>query len=237
MIKNIHIVLVLFILTSCSVAGVRDKSHTIANNGLQTNMIQSLTILPIKDDSAVLGLSDRLETELLKVIQAKLPAARIVSADDFRSRMSENDLINEYAQWKSALDETKIISLRPLWKWAQLFKSRYFLSVKVNLSREKITGADTGYSGFVNDASNVWRTDLKLFTQVIDAKSGTAIWKGVGHAEDVYSPKRIGGSDTWIRWNAKTPNMDEYIGPLIKTAVDGLVENITSEGHSTTGGR
>jgi hypothetical protein len=100
---------------------------------------------------------------------------------------------------------------------------------KVNLSREKMKAIDTGYSGWVNDADNVWRTDLRVFAQIIDTESGTATWKGVGHAENVHSPKRIGHSDSWIVWNAKNPEIDQYVGPMIKMAVDGLVANISPD--------
>jgi hypothetical protein len=228
-----YVVLVLLFLSSCSsVAGLRDKSYTIDNHDLQANAMESLTILPIKDDSAVLGLSGGLEAELSKAIHVQMPQVKIVNADAFRSRIAENDLINEYAQWKSAYDETKMLSLRPLKKWSQIVETRYFLMVvKVHLSREKMTAIDTGYSGWVNNASNVWRTDLRLFAQVIDVESGTVTWKGVGHAENVHSPKRI-GNDGWITWNAKNPETDQYIRPMIKVAVDGLVMNITAGGQS-----
>jgi uncharacterized protein (DUF1697 family) len=203
------------------------------NQGLQPIAIESLTILPIKDDSAVLGLSENLEAELSKAFQVQLPRVKIVSADSFRARIAENDLINEYAQWKSAYDQTKMFSLRPLKKWSQIVETRYFLMVtKVLLSREKMKAVDTGYSGWVNDAENVWRTDLKVFAQVIDIESGTVTWKGVGHAENVHSPKRIGHNDSWITWNAKNPEMEQYIRPMVKMAVDGLVMNITSGGNS-----
>lgn len=229
-----YVVLVSLFLSSCSsVAGLRDKSYTMDNQGLQPIAIESLTILPIKDDSAVLGLSENLEAELSKAFQVQLPRVKIVSADSFRARIAENDLINEYAQWKSAYDQTKMFSLRPLKKWSQIVETRYFLMVtKVLLSREKMKAVDTGYSGWVNDAENVWRTDLKVFAQVIDIESGTVTWKGVGHAENVHSPKRIGHNDSWITWNAKNPEMEQYIRPMVKMAVDGLVMNITSGGNS-----
>ena len=223
------VVLVLFFLSSCSVSGLRNKSYTIDNHGLQTSTIESLTILPIKDNSAVFDLSEGLEAELLKTIHTELPKVRIIDANAFRSRIAEKDLISEYAQWRLAFDETKMILLPPLKKWSQMVKTRYFLMVaKVHLSREKMTAADTGYSGWVNDASNVWRTNLEIFAQIIDSESGTVTWKGVGHAENVHSPKRIGQNDSFITVNAKNPEIDQYISPMIKVAVGGLVANIVS---------
>jgi hypothetical protein len=158
--RNInYLILFLFFLSSCSsVAGLRDKSYTIGNQGFKANIIE-----PIKDDSAVSGLSESLEAGLSEAFRVQLPRVKIVSADDFRSRIADNDLINEYVQWETTYNETKILSLRPLNKWSQIVKTRHFLMVtKVHLSREKIKGADMGYSGWVNDADNVWRTDLKI---------------------------------------------------------------------------
>lgn len=232
----IHVVLIL-LLSSCSnVAGLRDKSYTMNNQGFQSNTIESLTILPIKDDSSILGLSDKLEAGLTKALQVKLPTAKIVSSDAFRSHIAKDDLINEYTQWKSAYNETKMLSIRPLKKWSELVESRHFLMVtKVNLLREKMRASDAGYTGWVNDADNVWRTDLIIYAQIIDSESGTAPWKGVGHAENVHSPKRIGYNDSLIRWNAKNPELNQYIDPMIKVVVDGLVMNITSGENKAIG--
>ncbi len=228
MYRNILFVLSILLLASCgSIEGLRDKSGTISNQGFETSNIESLAILPIKNNFPIVGLSETLEVELAKTLQAQLPAVKIISANDFKSRIIEQSLISDYSQWRTVYDEMNIISYPHLKKWSQTLETQYYLIVnKAYLSREKMNGVDTGYSGWVADASNVWRTDLRLIAQVIDTASGKVVWEGVGHSENVHSPRRIGSNTGFITWNEKNPEMDQYLKPMIKMAVDGLVANI-----------
>lgn len=227
------IVLVLSLLLSCtSFNETRNKSYTVDRQGIQRGTIESITILPIKDASSIFGLSEELEGELSKSFRNELPQGRIIAASAFRSQIAERNLITEYSQWRLAFDETKIISLPQLKKWSQMLGTRYFLLVgKVFLAREKVNAHDVKFSGWTNDTSNFWRTDLKIYAQIIDSESGTAIWKGVGHAENVLNPKQFGNrhSDPLIIWTERTPAIEEYIKPMIKVAVDGLIDNIFPE--------
>lgn len=231
------VLFVLFMISSCtSFNETRNKSFAVDQKGLQRETIESLTIFPIKDTSSVSGLSEELESELSRAFHSELPKGRIADANTFRSQIAEKNLINEYSQWRLAFDETKIISLPPLKKWSQVLGTRYFLLVgKVFLAREKVNAHDVKFTGWTNDASNFWRTDLKIYAQIIDSESGTAIWKGVGHAENVFNPKQFGNRhnpDCLIIWTEKTPEIEEYIKPMIKVAVDGLVANIFPTGAS-----
>lgn len=239
MVGKFGLLLISVFLISCSnIAGLRDKSTTLSNRGFQANTIKSLTILPIKDNSSVVGLSDSIEAELNTCLQSQLPLLKIMNANVFRTKIAESDLINEYAQWRTSYEETKILSLRQIKKWSQVVDSQYCLLVaKVNLSREKIKAVDAGYTGYVNDANNVWRTDLRLFTQMIDVNTGAVVWEGIGHAENIYSPKRFGhdDDDDWIMWNERAPDAEKYIAPIVKMAVDGLVDNIVSGGSGPAG--
>jgi hypothetical protein len=121
---------------------------------------------------------------------------------------------------------TSVVDQQPLAAFRKAIGTTYALLVRsLYLSRERIRAGDSGYSGFVSDANNVWRTDLKISAELLDLESGQVVWKGVGHAEDINSPRKPLDYGVVIV-NQRNPEVIEYVDRLVDVATDGLARQL-----------
>ncbi|WP_136799688.1 hypothetical protein [Desulfosediminicola ganghwensis] len=223
--RNFVLVLVAFIVTSCaSIEGLRDKSYTMvdAHSGIDG----VVAILPVKETAEMPGLSGTIEAALAKSLKTLNPATGIVESGEFKTLIVKNNLVDEYVEWKSAYDTLKAISVPPLREFSKKTGARYFLLIpSVHLSREKIRGVDTGYTGWVSDTNNVWRTNLIVLGELVDSQTGTVIWRGVGKAEYINSPRRDLDLGLVIT-HQRNPEIHEYLPQMVEVAAKGITQNI-----------
>jgi hypothetical protein len=225
--KFLYFTIIFFIIFSpgCArVEGLRDKSFTVST--INASIEGPIAILPIKEIGSMPGLAEMVETSLNNQLKATLPNSNVIDVDTFKSRIVDSKLEGKYGQWKSAYDSSKMISFQPVGDFSNAVSARYFLLVpSVHLGRERIRAVDSGYSGWVNDTYNVWRTDLKILAEVLDTKERKVIWKGVGHAENINSPHR--DIDLFlVIFHDKNPEMQEYLQAMINQATKGIAENL-----------
>lgn len=229
--RHIGVVMAAFLLTAlfgCThIEGTRDKSSTTQRFSA-LGKIDSIAILPIKNDVGMLGLSSKIEAALQQSLQMAFPSARIVDVQAVGSKLAGRDLISTYGLWRASYDSTSILDPRPLQALNQATDARYFLLVHAPyLARERVRASDTGYSGLVNDANNVWRSDLKLSVELIDTQLNKVVWKGNGHSEHIHSPKK--GTDLFfVIINDRNAEMSEYIGQMVATAANGVARQIAA---------
>ncbi len=222
--KLITFLFVLLLLHGCA-SGQRlvDKSYVVKDTGAKIS--GSIAILPAKEVPAMAGLADMVENELDKGLRKTFPGVRVVDVDKFKAAMLEKDIENEFGQWKSTYDSTKIISSKPLKSFSNASDSRFFILIPaIYLSREPINIHETGFSGFYQDGQAFWRTDLKILVEVLDTEKEQIIWKGVGYTQHIHSPTRYNA--VLVIWDERNPEVQEYVAPMIKTAVDSIVANI-----------
>jgi PDZ domain len=228
---------ILGLLCACThIEGTRDKSETFQREVIITGALDSIAILPIQDGAGMPGLSTKIEAALLRTLQAQFAGARIVDASAVGSTFAERDLVTIYGQWRAGYEFTGILDPRSFEAISQAIGVTYLLVVhQPHLSREKIRGSDTGYTGLVADANNVWRTDLQFTAELIDTKAKSVAWKGEGHAEHIHSPTK--NTDLGIviinHHNAEIP---EYVDEMVTTATRGLVLQIGRPPNVPSGG-
>jgi PDZ domain len=220
-------------LLGCAhIEGTRDKSST--SQRLATlGSIDSIAILPIKDDAGLPGLASKIETALTSSVQAQFPRAQILDAQAVGAKLTEHATVATYGQWRAGYEFTGMIDPASFEPTASAIGTRYLLAVHApHLTREKIRGSDTGYSGTVNDANNVWRTDLDVPADLIDTQSKQVIWKGNGHAEHIHSPHKS-RDYFFVIVNDKNPNIPEYVDEMIASAAKGLARQIDGAAPTT----
>jgi hypothetical protein len=227
------LMIVIMVISGCaSIEGTKNKSFT-SNKSFATQNITSLAVLPVKEDAALPGLSTQIENELYKNICAKLPYTKVIDPMTFGSRLATKDLITEFGKWKAGYEASSFIDSRPLAMFSQATDARYFLLVhSTHLSREKIRAVDTGYSGWVSDAKNVWRTDLKVSAELIDAKSGMVVWKGFGYAENVNSPRKDIDLGIVIV-HQRNPEVNSFAPEMVQVVAEGIASQIATIAAST----
>jgi|GEM_PF-1148927 hypothetical protein len=210
-----------------SIEGTRNKSFTAHEPNIKCN-IESLAIMPVMENAVMPGLSIQLEKALYENIRSKLPNTRIIDTQTFSSRLAKNDLISDFGKWKSGYEATSILDPRPLLSFSNATDTEYFLLVRsTHLSREKIRAVDTGYSGWVSDAKNVWRTDLKVSAELINAKTGSVVWQGFGCAENVNSPRK--DIDLFlVIVQQKNPEVKSFAPEMIQVAADGIASQLAN---------
>jgi len=209
-----------------SIEGTRNKSLTIQKISVD-KQAGPLAILPVKENAAMPGLSSRIEDALFKAMRSNF-RIKIVDAKTFGLRIAEKNLIGDFGQWKAGYEGTALLDPRPLSIFAQAADVQYLLMVQSTyLGREKIRAVETGYSGWVKDARNVWRTDLKILAEVIDSISGKVIWKGVGHAENISSIRRD-IDFFFVIVHDRNPEVDHFISEMIQVATGGMATEIAS---------
>jgi hypothetical protein len=213
-------------LCGCThIEGTRDKSATFQRSAV-LGSIDSMAILPVKDDAGMPGLSEKIEAALTQNLQSQFPRAQIVDAQTVASKFVERDLVTSYGQWRSGYEFTGMVDPRPFEPVAQALGTKYVLVVhSPHLAREKIRGSDTGYNGAVADANNVWRTDLEFAAELINTQSKQTTWKGAAHAEHIHSPKKSADLGVVII-NHRNPEMPEYIDEMVTTATQGVAQQI-----------
>jgi hypothetical protein len=220
-------VLVIAICGCAHIEGTRDKSSTFQRSRVIAQ-VDSIAILPIQEEAGMPGLSARIETGLSRTLQAQFTNARIIDAPAAGSIFAQRDLVTIYGQWRSGYEFTGILDPKSFDAISQAIGARYLLVVhQPHLSREKARGSDTGYTGLVADANNVWRTDLRFTAELIDTQAKFVAWKGDGHAERIHSPKK----DTdlfFVVLHDRNPEMPEYIAEMVVTATRGLALQIGS---------
>jgi hypothetical protein len=218
--------LVLLGLTSCaSIEGTRDKSLTLKRNQLTTN-ITSIAMLPIKENAVQAGLSTKMESSLYFSLLSNLQGVNIIGVEDFRKVVSQSDAIEKFGQWLAGYEATSIINGKLLGEIRETIGTDYFLLVRsISLTREKIRGVDTGYSGMVSDAKNVYRSDLKIYVELIDLVNGQMAWQGVGHAENINSPRKDLDLILVIH-HEKEPGITAFLDEMIKTATAGVAREL-----------
>lgn len=226
--KHASLIILLIVFSSCgSIEGTRNKSFTISSLTINQNL-ESLAILPVREDAVMPGLSKQIEKDLYSYLCAKLPDARVIDARTFGSRLATNGLIADFGKWKAGYEASSILDARPLLSFSRATDARYFLLVRsTHLSREKIRAVDTGYSGWVSDAKNVWRTNLKISAELIDAESGRAVWEGFGSAENVNSPRKdidIG----LVIIHQKNPEVESFAPEMVHIAAEGIASQIAA---------
>lgn len=228
--NTISFIVLLLLLQGCA-SGQRlvDKSYVIKDTG--TRISGALAVLPAKDVPAMPGLADMVETELTQCMSRKFTGVKVVGTDAFKARMLESNYESEFGQWKSTYDTSKIISVKPLKRFSGAAGARYFVLIpSIHLAREPINIHETGFSGFYHDGQAFWRTDLKILAEVLDTETESIIWRGVGHAQNIHSPTRYNA--VLVIWDERNPEIREYIEPMIRTAVDSIVTNMSGGGKS-----
>jgi hypothetical protein len=214
----------LLIVTGCaSIEGQRDKSMTTGGTGIEAN--ESIAVLPIKENPALPNLSSQIEMYLPLSIHEKLRYASVLNPGTFISNLKNTDLVSAFGQWKSTYEATSILDPKVTNNLSRGTKARYFLLVHgAHLSRERIRGVDTGYSGWVKNADNVWRTDLKVAAELIDMQEGKVVWKGVGWAEHIDSMRRdVNIIGPYVTLSPETvQETSKYVSPMVKIACDGI---------------
>jgi hypothetical protein len=225
--RSLVFVIIPLLFGCAHIEGTRDKSQTFQQSAV-LGTIESIAILPVKDDAGMLGLSEKIEAALRQNLQSQFSRAQIIDAQTVASKFVERDLVTSYGQWRSGYEFTGMVDPRPFEPIAQALGTKYVLVAhSPHLSREKIRGSDTGYNGAVADANNVWRTDLEFAAELIDARSNQTAWKGAAHAEHIHSPKKSADLGVVII-NHRNPEMPEYIDEMVTTATQGLAQQIGS---------
>lgn len=216
----------LFIFGCASGSKLQEKSYTI--NSLSTEINGAIAIVPIKEVPAMPGLADRVEVSMQKSLNSKLSKVPVVDVDTFKSRIAKKSLEAEFGQWKAAYDSTKILSAGPMKSFSNAVEARYFLLVpSIYLTREPISVHEAGFTGVYIEGQAFWRSDLKVLAELLDTETAKIVWKGVGHAQNIHAPTRY---QFFVRWDEKNPELEEYISPMIKAAVDGIAESISAGG-------
>lgn len=222
------LMIAIIVISGCtSIEGTKNKSFT-SNQSFAKQYISSLAVLPVKENAVMPGLSKQVEKELYKNICAKLPNTHVIDATTFGSRLASKDLIMEFGKWNAAYEASSFIDARPLAMFSQATGARYFLLVRsTHLSREKIRAVDTGYTGWVSDAKNVWRTDLKISAVLIDSEYGNIIWEGFGGAENINSPRKDIDLGIVIM-HQRSPGKECLAPEMVLTATEGLATQIAA---------
>jgi hypothetical protein len=210
-----------------SIEGTRDKSQTFFRTNFSTP-IERIAILPLANSAASPQLSAQLGHAVTSALQAEFSQARVVSPSDFSAALSQHNAVEIYSQWKVAYEQTSILNPQPLATFAKAAGAQHFLMVRaISLDREKVRAVDTGRSGVVHDAWNVWRARLRFTAEVLDASSGTVVWSGMGEAEDVKSPRRDLDLGLVVLQKG-VADLDTYLPEMCQVAATGLVRQLRS---------
>jgi len=217
----------LLISVSACIEGTRDKSQTFYRPHFSTP-IDRIAILPLPNSAASPQLSAQLGQALTSALQAEFSQARVVSPSDVSVALVQHNVVELYSQWKVAYEHTSILIPQPLATFAKTIGAQHFFMVRaISLDREKVRAVDTGRSGVVHDAWNVWRARLRFTAEVLDASSGTVVWSGMGEAEDVKSPRRdlhLG----LVVLQQRVADLDTYLPEMCRVAATGLVRQLRS---------
>lgn len=218
-------VLIGFLGGCASVEGLRDKSATIAIQ--RTGGLESIAVLPIRENLDVAGLSSLVETYMPMMFHEGLRGVAVVDPNTVTSRMIKDDKLNMYAGWRSAYETTSVMQPNIVRDLGGSVGVKHFLFVHgVSISRERIRAVDTGYSGWVKNSYHVWRTNLKITAELINIKDGRQVWKGVGWAENIDSVRRDINLGLIIAHPETVPEISHAIKPMVQTAIHGIITQI-----------
>lgn len=224
--KKILVLCLLLALTGCaSIEGTRDKSLTL-NKSQLTKPIASVAILPIKENAVYVGLSSKIENDLYYSLVSQLRGVDVLNGQKLKYLLEKGDMVDAYSLWLSGYDSTSILNKQKLAEIGPELNVDYFLLVRsVSLTREKIRGVDTGMTGMVSDAKNVYRSDLKIYAELIDVYNGVVVWKGVGHSENINSPRKDLDLILIIKHEIE-PGVQAVVDELVKVATSGMANEL-----------
>jgi hypothetical protein len=221
-VTRFSVCLVMLALISCSsIEGTRNKSYTYRTNPTG-NKITTLAIAPIEDTSEFPFLSESIERELATSISREAPGIGLIGSGEFRKKLFDKDNIKIYTEWYTEYKTTRYLDFKRVKQFSDDLDVDYVLVIRsIHLDREKIRAVDTGYSGMVSDANNVWRTKLKFIGELFDLENNSIAWQGIGYSENINSPKR--GTDLFfVILEEKNPEVEEYLSEMVVSAVNGM---------------
>lgn len=225
--KIVLIIITSFVLSGCtSIEGTRNKSYTYKNHGDHGN-VDSLAILPIEETSKFPMLPDMLEQKISDKLRLKNLRIKITRSSELANELHKNNKLEMFSAWYAGYKATKFIDFEKLNNVIEDIPTEYLVSIRsINVDREKIRGADSGYVGMVSDTYNVYRTNLKFIGELIDLKRRKIVWQGIGYAENINSPRR--DLDLFlVIMNSRNPEIEEFLGELASVAAQGFVNEMT----------
>ncbi len=141
------------------------------------------------------GLRQNAAFELFQGLRAFFPATRIIPRKDVINRARNNEREHALDQLLIAYDERRVIDSEALKHWQKAEGVRYFLVAQVpyndrhtrgdmmQLGEDGVAGKVYSFSSGPSPILHTVEKKISLTAEVWDAKCGTIVWKGEGHAE------------------------------------------------------
>lgn len=105
--------------------------------------------------------------------------------------------------------------------------SHHLMVRAVHLDREQIRAVDVGRSGTVSDANNVWRSRLRFDVELVDARTMAPVWRGVGSAENIDSPRRDVDFGVVVV-QQRNPELETFVPEMLEAAAAGVAHQVAS---------
>ncbi|MGE4543715.1 MAG: hypothetical protein AB7D06_06380 [Pedobacter sp.] len=216
-----------FFIGGCaSIEGTRNKSYTYKQNAPYKNF-SKIAIFPIEESSKFPSLPDLLEKKVCDELMVAVPGLQVLNSPAFSFALHQNGKLESFSSWYTTYKTTRYLDYNRLNEVTDSLDVQYLLSIRsLDIDREKIHAVDSGYSGMVSDANNVYRTNFKFIGELIDIQNRKIVWQGIGYSENINSPKRPLDLFFIIK-NQKNPEIDTFLGEMVKVAAKGFVVEMT----------
>lgn len=216
---------IMTILTSCgSIEGTRNKSYTYRKMTSSVK-IDKLAMIPIEDTSKYPYLHEMIERNVVESLLSKSPQSKIFTSKEFSHYLYQNGSLEDFSNWYNGYKVTKYMDASKLRLLIDNLDVNYLLFVRsINIDREKIRAADTGYYGMVSDADNVWRINLRFIGELVNLENGKIVWQGVGFSEDINSPTQQ--DYFFVIKNELMPEIEEILPKMVAIAADGFTNEM-----------
>lgn len=225
--NRLLLIAVLGLFACASIEGTFDHSATSLRRPMPEVGLDSLAILPIRPSADADGMAERLAASLERALSREFPGAHVVGSDQFAQALAAKPgYLQYFANWRNVYEQTAVLEAKPLPRIAAAVGARFFLNVRAtDLEREKIRATDTGRTGWVSNASQVWRTRLKILAELIDTRTGSVVWRGTGAAENINSPRKDIDLGLMIV-HQRNPEVDTFLEEMFDTAAEGTARQI-----------
>lgn len=229
------IALVTAVMGCATVNNTVDRSKTVKNSLSKAGQITGIAITKTPQNAVADGLASDIDLALPSALATAFPNARIVDAEDFgQSLLRTKGYLAHFSAWRAAYEQTGVMDPRPVPHYAKAAGgvSHLLLIRSTSLDREKVTmgealrAAPCRRATCWGNANNIWQTDLKVIAELIEARTGTVVWRGVGIATRIQE-----GSREWdfglVRIDStKGHSLETLAQKMVHIAADGIANQI-----------
>jgi hypothetical protein len=224
-------VLALAPLLAChTVGGTNELSRTLGRRAT-LGSAPSIAVVPPPANGQLPGLSEALGAAVSQALSSEIPGARIVPPDHFKAALGRRrGYLWHFRKWLDGYARTDVLHAEPLPLYGKAAGVEYLLLLRgAEVSKERITAreAKCGFGCRVPDPNDLWRNRLVVVAEVIDLRSGTKVWQGVGEAEAVTAERIQLDFSHDVRFDPSPTEQDPFTSQLVSLSSQGLAREVS----------